>query len=172
MTPQQFLGLDTLFERGGNAGELDNLEEATGRQLWMDARLDKAGGHAPYCGVGQATCLNGIFNFLGAYAGNYPAGRFSGDEKQVPVFTGDEDTSNIMSEADNVGAKILTANLWSDFTRDRPYGWGNQPAPANWDNVKGGYGYNDVIDHISAKNPKNDFWLFSMRQIHLFPPIN
>mgnify|MGYP005813567213 CR=1 FL=1 len=132
LTPKNFLGLAIVWERSSIPDLASNpewIQEATARQIWMVG--DKV--HDPYCTMGKP-CINGIFNFLGAYAGMYHnTSRFTiyDNPKAQPhptlfISTKGENLDSIMDTAAIWGDKIINPPLkWTRFDENGLFDWGN-----------------------------------------------
>lgn len=127
MPPEEFLGLMTLWERGGNTESTGPISEAAKNQVWMYASSVK--GHPGFC-TGEI-CENGIFNYLGAYAGEHLYLRVNGllnNSMSAPTI-GKETTDALMGKAAEVGNGIAAYDPSNVvYNGNVPYHWGNNEA--------------------------------------------
>lgn len=144
ITPAEYLGLETLWERSDVPGIEELLIEATARQLWMEEGIapesgSPRGNHA-YCK--GTKCDVGMWNFIGEFAGGHPASRFSTEPAPYPYFFPGEDEKSIIIRAGEVGNQILNPDpRYRKYSHTAPYAWGNKESVINAANVSKTYNF-------------------------------
>lgn len=133
ITPTEYLGLETLWERSDVSGIEDKLIEATIRQLWMEEGIAPSGsprGNHPYCK--GSSCNVGMWNFIGEFAGGHPASRFGTEPASYPYFFPGEDKTSIITRAGEVGKQILNPDpKYREYSHSASYAWGNNESVIN-----------------------------------------
>jgi RHS repeat-associated protein len=109
MTPQTFIGLWTLWERGGNAGVKVWLVEAVKNGLWMNDPRSLS--REAFCKT--QNCNLGLFNYMAAQGGIGPGSvndtRYEGDqEPQLVELDYEKTLGDLMENARRAGQYITS----------------------------------------------------------------
>jgi hypothetical protein len=158
MTVEEFLGLWTLWERGGNPGLQSDLTEAVKNQLWMD---DENQLNRPaYCR--GRTCMRGLFNFMGEYGGGHNAARYTGNaQPQLVIDEGEYTLADLMAKAGPLGQELSMYDPTRiSYNPNVPFGWGNNNEYYKMvENADLGYGGNQIVNKLSP-----DFVIYTINQ--------
>ncbi len=142
-TIERFLGMMVMYEMGVSPDAKDFMIQAVSLHLWGDAR--SVGGNGPYC---TGACVNGVFNFLAAYAQSAQK-RYDAYIRHIDPATGDPNDAdptydypiwpgprNLWSPSEvvkysnsnslSIGHDILNPSPGNTiYTGDKAYHWGN-----------------------------------------------